>query len=69
MSVASDKGVFAYFAAPHDAGRHDGVTIALHWLTAILVVTLFALAEIWNNFVQRGTPLRHQMQLLHVSFG
>jgi cytochrome b561 len=47
---------------------YDPLAMALHWITALLVVTLFALAEIWG-FVPRGTPLRHGMQSLHVSLG
>jgi cytochrome b561 len=47
---------------------YDGLTMALHWITAFLVVALFALAEIWG-FLPRGTPLRHGMQSLHVSLG
>jgi cytochrome b561 len=47
---------------------YDGLAIGLHWVTAVLVVALFALAEIWG-FVPRGTPLRHGMQSLHVSLG
>ena len=47
---------------------YDGLAMALHWLTALLVVGLFALAEIWG-FVPRGTPLRHAMQSLHISLG
>jgi cytochrome b561 len=47
---------------------YDGFAMTLHWLTALLVVTLFALAEIWG-FVPRGTPLRHGMQSLHISLG
>lgn len=50
------------------AARYDGVTIGLHWLTALLVVLLFAMAEIWG-FLPRGTPLRHELQVFHVSFG
>jgi cytochrome b561 len=48
--------------------RYDGLAIALHWVTALLVVVLFGLAEIWG-FVPRGSPLRHGMQSLHVSLG
>jgi cytochrome b561 len=47
---------------------YDGLAMALHWITALLVVTLFALAEIWG-FLPRGTPLRHGMQSLHISLG
>lgn len=47
--------------------RYDGASIALHWVTALLVVTLFGLAEVWG-FLPRGT-LRHGMQWLHISLG
>jgi cytochrome b561 len=48
--------------------RYDPVTITLHWLTAALVITLFALAETWG-FLPRGTPLRKGAQSLHISLG
>lgn len=49
------------------AARYDGATVALHWLTALLVVTLFALAEIWG-FLPHG-PARKTLEELHVSLG
>ncbi len=52
----------------HPAGRSDRATILLHWLTAALVILLFALAEIWG-FLPRGTPLRKGAQSLHISCG
>lgn len=51
-----------------DAARYDRVTIVFHWLTVLLVVGLFALAEIWS-FLPRGTPTRRLLQSLHISFG
>jgi cytochrome b561 len=48
------------------ANRYDRTTIALHWLTAGLVVTLFLLAEGWG-FVPRD--LRKAGQSLHISLG
>lgn len=48
--------------------RYDGFAIILHWLTAVLVVTLFALAQIWG-FLPRASNTRHLMQSLHVSLG
>ena len=48
--------------------HYDRMTIALHWATAVLVVGLFALAEIWS-FLPRGTPTRRLLQSLHISFG
>ncbi|WP_419760518.1 cytochrome b [Acidisoma sp.] len=47
---------------------YDGLAMSLHWITALLVVTLFALAETWG-FLPRGTPLRHGMQSIHISLG
>lgn len=51
----------------HGSGHYDGLTVALHWLTALLVIVLFALAEIWG-FLPRG-PVRETMEGLHVSLG
>jgi cytochrome b561 len=48
--------------------RYDGFAITLHWLTAALVVTLFALAQIWG-FLPHASDTRHLMQSLHVSLG
>ena len=50
------------------AQRYDGLEMTFHWLTAVLVVALFGLAETWD-FAPRGSPLRHAMQDLHVSLG
>jgi len=48
--------------------RFDGVAMTLHWLTAVLVVTLFALAQVWGLF-PRGDATRHALQSLHISLG
>ncbi|HEX4766859.1 MAG TPA: cytochrome b [Lichenihabitans sp.] len=55
-------------AAGDDGERYDGLEMTLHWLTAVLVVALFGLAETWD-FAPRGSVLRHGMQDLHVSLG
>ncbi len=56
-------------AAAHSTRQtYDRATIILHWLTAILVVSLFASAETWG-FLPRGTPLRGELQTLHISLG
>lgn len=52
--------------AGDDGTTYDGVAIALHWTTALLVVANFALAETWDWFAK---PTQHSMQSLHVSFG
>ncbi len=46
--------------------RHDGFTIALHWLTALLVVVQFLLAEFWGFVPQ---PAHRLMIQAHMSFG
>lgn len=58
----------ARIAAGDDRGRYDRVAMALHWATALLVVANYLLAQIWD-FLQRGTPIRHGLQSLHVSLG
>lgn len=47
--------------------RYDGMTIALHWLTALLVVALFAGALMWT-YGPRSID-RHWLESLHVSMG
>src|SRR5690349_23785793 len=54
--------------AAGDRVRYDPPAMTLHWLTALLVLTLWTLAQAWG-FLQHGTPLRHELQALHVSLG
>jgi cytochrome b561 len=54
-------------AAGDDRTRYDGVSMALHWATAILVVLLYGSAQIWD-FWPRG-PERAAVVAVHVSFG
>jgi cytochrome b561 len=53
-------------AAGDSARNYDSVAIALHWLTALLVVVQFALAETWDWF---SHDTRETMQSTHISFG
>ena len=48
--------------------RYDGMTMTLHWITAILVLTLFSLAHVWSFFPHDG-PAQIMMQTMHVSLG
>lgn len=48
--------------------RYDHATLFFHWLTAALVIALFASAQVWG-FLAKGTPLRHNLQALHISMG
>lgn len=52
--------------AADDGTNYDGVAIALHWITALLVVTQFALSQLWDLF---GRPAHHTMVVAHMSFG
>jgi cytochrome b561 len=62
------RGVIAAtrIAAGDDRTRYDRLTIALHWLTMLLVLVQFALAQLWG-FAPR--PTRHLMIVAHMSFG
>src|SRR4051812_19134544 len=53
-------------AAGATRSRYDGVAIALHWLTVLLVLSLFALGELWGFAVR---PLRRELVVLHMSLG
>jgi cytochrome b561 len=53
-------------AAGDDRTRYDSIAILLHWITAILVLTQFALAHTWG-FAPK--PTRHLMIVGHMSFG
>jgi cytochrome b561 len=53
-------------AAGDDRTVYDNFTIALHWLTVVLVLAQFALAETWSWFAR---PTRHLMIVTHMSFG
>lgn len=53
-------------AAPAAVNRYDRTTIVLHWLTALLVLVIFALAILWD-FLPHDA--RKQMQSLHISLG
>lgn len=56
----------ARIAAGDDRTRYDAFAIWLHWLTVLLVMTQFGLAQLWA-FAPR--PLRGQMIVAHMSFG
>jgi cytochrome b561 len=49
-----------------EAARYDGLTIALHWLIAGLVVAQFLLAEFWEDAER---PVRHVMVYWHMTLG
>ena len=49
-----------------EEARYDGLTIALHWLVAGLIVLQFILAETWDFFPR---PAIHFFIVTHMSFG
>jgi cytochrome b561 len=51
-----------------NAERYDAPTLALHWLTVALVITLWTIAQIWD-WLPKGSAPRHAAQALHVSLG
>src|SRR3954452_4177742 len=53
---------------PSINSQYDAVEITLHWATALLVITLYFLAQVWS-FIHRGAPSRLEMQSIHVSLG
>src|SRR3954454_12962711 len=53
-------------AAGDDGTTYDGIAIALHWLTAALVIANFALAQTWDWFAK---PTKGLMEDTHMSFG
>lgn len=52
--------------AGDDGTNYDRVAIALHWATALLVLTQFLLSQTWGLF---GRPAHHLMVVAHMSFG
>jgi cytochrome b561 len=53
-------------AAGDDGTNYDGVAISLHWLTALLVISLFGLALTWDYFPH---DTAETLQGVHVSLG
>lgn len=66
MADRDPIATFTRIAAGDDRTSYDNVAITLHWLTALLVVTQFALAETWD---WAGRDSRETMQSIHVSLG
>ena len=53
-------------AAGDDRTHYDRVAQSLHWLTALLVIAQFVLAQTWEDAAR---PTRHTMIVAHMSFG
>ena len=46
--------------------RYDNLQIILHWTTVVLVVVLYALAQVWGFF---GKPTADHLVEVHISLG
>jgi cytochrome b561 len=66
MNASLDVVAGARAGMTDDPTRHDGVTMTLHWLTALLVLAQFAVPELWG-FAPR--PIKHLMIVTHLSLG
>jgi cytochrome b561 len=53
-------------AAGDDRTRYDEFAITLHWVTVVLVLMQFGLAETWHY---ASRPIKHVMIVGHMSFG
>ncbi|MEO8683800.1 MAG: cytochrome b/b6 domain-containing protein [Devosia sp.] len=58
----------AFEPAPTDARHYDSTSIALHWLTALLVILLFGTAIVWQR-APRNLNWGDPLQSLHISLG
>lgn len=54
--------------APSPPATYDRPSIALHWLSAALILLLWGLAQAWDE-LPRGSEARHALQDLHLSAG
>jgi cytochrome b561 len=66
MTDQSSFDTATRIAAGDDGTTYDGVAIALHWFTALLVFANFALAQTWDWFAK---PTKGLMEHAHMSFG
>ena len=55
-------------SASYQANRYNGVSIALHWLTALLFVAVYAAIELRELF-PKGTPTREAFKQWHFMLG
>lgn len=62
----SPIGELSRIAAGDDRTVYDNFSVFLHWVTVLLVLSQFALAETWEWFAR---PTRHLMIVAHMSFG
>ena len=68
MDHSTKSGIDAATAivAGDDGTTYDGVAIALHWATALLVIVQFGSAMTWDYF---SKATRQSMESVHISLG
>ena len=68
MSVSNESGfaTATRIAAADDGTNYDTIAVALHWLTALLVIVQFVSAITWDYFSHATSET---MQSVHVSLG
>lgn len=59
-------GAATRIVAADDGTDYDNVAVALHWITALLVVVQFTLAVTWDYFPK---TTRQSMESVHISLG
>ena len=64
--TSSEIAVTTRIAAGDDRTRYDNIAIALHWITALLVLEQFLIAQAWGFF---DRPTRQWLLSTHTSFG
>jgi cytochrome b561 len=64
--ISNASSAATRIAAGDDQTTYDRISIALHWITAVLVLTQFMLAQTWGLTPR---PTRHLMIVAHMSFG
>jgi cytochrome b561 len=58
----------ARVAAGDDRMRYDNPAMTLHWATAVLVISMWLIAQAWG-FAPRHAPIRGTLHELHISLG
>ncbi|MFP3587884.1 cytochrome b [Paraburkholderia sp. SIMBA_055] len=65
-NISNASSAATRIAAGDDKRTYDSFSIALHWVTAVLVLGQFLLAQTWGLTPR---PTRHLMIVAHMSFG
>lgn len=67
MSFTDTKLARASTILTEPAARYDNFSILLHWMTAALIILLWVIAQVIDEF-SRGTP-RMTMRSVHIALG